>query len=67
MLKQKTADEVQSQIYSKMSFAQKWEQVCQLREIAWKLKVAGVRSKHPSWSEREVEGEVRKIFLYATT
>jgi hypothetical protein len=60
-------DEIQNKIYSKMSFAQKWETAQQLKEIAWALKVAGVRSRHPEWGEREVQEEVRKIFLYATT
>jgi hypothetical protein len=60
-------DEIQNEIYSRMSFAQKWETAQQLKEIAWTLKSAGVRSLHPEWNEREVQAEVRKIFLYATT
>jgi len=63
----KSGKTVQIEIYSKMSPAQKWEQICHLRETAWKLKAAGVRAKHPNWSEREVQAEVKKIFLYATT
>jgi hypothetical protein len=61
------ADDIQSEIYSKMSFYQKWEEVCKLREAAWKLKAAGLRAKHPKWSEETIQKEVRKIFLYATT
>ena len=60
-------DKVQAKIYAQMSFARKWEEVCRLRETARILKTAGVRSLHPSWSDQEVEAEVRKIFLYATT
>ena len=63
----KSAEEIQGEIYLKMSFARKWEEVCRLRETAWKLKAAGIRNQHPNWNEREVEAEVRKIFLYATT
>lgn len=63
----KEADQVQMQIYSKMSAAEKWEQVALLRETAWKLKVAGLRAQHPGWSEERIQDEVRRIFLYAVT
>ncbi len=63
----KDADEIQAKIYSNMSFSRKWEETCRLREVAWQIKVAGIRALHPLWSEKEVESEVRKIFLYATT
>lgn len=63
----KSAEEIQADIYAKMSFARKWEATCQLREAAWKLKAAGVRAQHSSWNTQEIEAEVRKIFLYATT
>lgn len=60
-------ESVSSAIYSKMSFSQKWEQVCQLRETAWAMKAAGVRALHPDWSDEEVQNQVRSIFLYAVT
>lgn len=60
-------EEIQNQIYSNMSFAQKWERVCDLRTIAWNLKAARLRSQHADWSEFEVQGAVRKIFLYGST
>jgi hypothetical protein len=63
----KPADKIQSEIYAKMSFAEKWEEVCKLREAAWKLKAAGLKAQHPDWTEEEIEAEVKKIFLYATT
>lgn len=63
----KVADEIQAEIYSNMSFARKWQEACKLRETAWKLKAAGLRMKHPNWSDRDIEREVRRIFLYATT
>ncbi len=62
-----TAEDLQTKIYSKMSPIQKWKAVQQLREIAWAIKTAGVRSLHPEWSDKEVQQEVRRIFLYATT
>lgn len=56
-----------TKIHTKMSAAQKWETVLRLRETAWQIKAAAVRSKHLDWSELEVRNEVRKIFLYAVT
>ncbi len=60
-------DEIQNQSYSRMSFSQKMTTVHQLREVAWAMKIAGIRAQHPEWSDQEVHREVRKIFLYATT
>jgi nucleoside-diphosphate-sugar epimerase len=61
------ADDIQQKIYSQMSFAKKWEEICRIREVAWTLKTAGVKASHPNWNDQEVEAEVRRIFLYATT
>jgi hypothetical protein len=66
-MSQTEAEKIHQDILRKMTFAQKWEQACGLRETAWKIKAAGVRLKHPDWNEKQVEAEVRKIFLYATT
>jgi hypothetical protein len=63
----KSAEEVQIEIYSKMSFAQKWERVWDLRKIAWNLKAVRLRSQNPDWTESQVQNEVRKIFLYGST
>ncbi|MBN8536572.1 MAG: hypothetical protein J0M15_05930 [Deltaproteobacteria bacterium] len=63
----KKEESVQLEIYSKMSYAQKWKEFHKLREAAWVLKTAGIRAIHPDWSEEQVQAEVRKIFLYATT
>ncbi len=63
----KTAEEIQVDIYSKMSFAQKWERVWDLRNIAWSLKAVRLRSLNPDWPETQVQDEVRKIFLYGST
>lgn len=61
------ADEVQSEIYRKMSPAKKWEAAYHLRELAWQMKAAAIRTKHPEWSEATINNEVKKIFLYAVT
>lgn len=60
-------EEIRVQIYRKMTPSQKWKEACRLRETAWKLKTAGVKTQHPDWTDQEVKAEVRKIFLYATT
>lgn len=60
-------DEIQKNIYMQMSMAQKWAEANRLREIAWELKSAAIRLKHPDWGQEQVQSEVKKIFLYATT
>ena len=57
----------QQEINVKMSPAQKWEQVCKLRDTAWIIKRAAIKTKNPDWPAKEIEDEVRKIFLYAVT
>jgi hypothetical protein len=47
--------------------AQKWEQAVKLRQLAWDMKFAFVRSNHPQWSEEELRKVVKEIFLNATT
>ena len=63
----KVPEEIRTSIYFKMSPAQKWDEVCRLREAAWSLKKAAVCMKNPDWSDEQIETEVKKIFLYATT
>jgi len=38
-----------------------------LRRTAWEVTAAGVRQRHPAWSELQVEEEVRAIFSRART
>jgi hypothetical protein len=38
-----------------------------LRRFAWKIKYAGVKMRHPHWSAKRIEQEVKEIFLYAKT
>jgi hypothetical protein len=64
---EKLAEKIHAEALSKMTFAQKWERICELRETAWKLKAANLRSQHRDWSESQVHDAVRKIFLYGTT
>jgi len=63
----KKSEKIRQDIYSKMSPAQKWKETLLLRETAWKLKIAAIRTKNPNWDKLQIEHEVRKIFLYAVT
>jgi hypothetical protein len=33
-----------------------------LRRTAWEITAAGIRKRHPAWSEGEVQEEVRAVF-----
>ena len=48
-------------------FARKYNQMIQLRQTAWNLKYAAIKTVHPDWSEERIIARVREIFLYATT
>jgi hypothetical protein len=61
------AEKLHQDALRKMTFAQKWEQVWVLRETAWRLKAAGIKSLHPDWSESQVQDAVKKVFLYGST
>jgi hypothetical protein len=38
-----------------------------MRTMAWKLKRAALRERHPEWTQEVLEQAVRDIFLYAST
>jgi hypothetical protein len=61
----KFADDLQNEIYRKMSGEDKLELTCSLYWSARALKVAALRERYPDWSEERILKEVRKIFLYA--
>ena len=48
-----------------MTPAEKYRQIMQLRAFAREVKLAGVHSLHPDWTDEQVEAEVREIFSYA--
>ncbi len=60
------SEKAQLEIYRSMSPAQRLEQAFRLRELAWSLKKAGLRTQHPDWSEEEFENQVRQVFLRAS-
>lgn len=57
----------QKRLYQQMSAADKIECVLRLRKVAWELKLCGLRSQHPDWSEERLHQKVRELFLYART
>lgn len=61
------AEDKQIEIYRKMSPAEKWQEAFRLMQAARELKRAFFKNRHPEWSEEQVEDEVRRIFLYAST
>ena len=64
---EKRASEIRRQIYSKMSYAQKDEQLMLLRRFAWDLKAAALRQHHPELSKEGLDMRVAREFLHATT
>lgn len=58
---------VQIEGFRKMSIAQKFDAITMMRETGIKLRIAGLRMRHPDWSEKELETEARKAAMYAST
>jgi hypothetical protein len=58
---------VQIEGFRRMTPAQKLEMVCDLYEAGIQLRVAGLRMKHPDWSQERLELEARRSLLYAGT
>jgi hypothetical protein len=66
-MKDPEAERARIAAYQRMSPAQKYAEFVKMQALARDLKRAGVKSLHPDWSDKQVDEEVRKIFLYATT
>ena len=56
---------VQIEAYRKMSPAEKLNLAMELRDVAWALKRAHLRSLHPDWSDKKLEEATREIFRHA--
>jgi NADPH-dependent 7-cyano-7-deazaguanine reductase QueF len=56
---------LRTKIYQQMTPEQKLHQALLLYHSARELKAAALRTKHPDWTEDQVQTEVREIFLYA--
>ena len=61
------AGQIKEDILKKMSAREKWDEAFRLRQLAWKIKFAGVKAQHPDWDAGQLHEEVKKIFLYASS
>lgn len=50
-----------------MTPAERWSVAVGMSEMAWNIKLAGVRHAHDDWPESKVLEEVRRIFIRADT
>ena len=53
--------------FRKMSMAQKLDIMTMMRETGIKLRIAGLRMRHPDWPEDKLETEARTTAMYAST
>jgi hypothetical protein len=60
-----TGQEVQREIFQKMTPEQKLHLSMRLYYSAWELKSAWLRQIHPDWTQEQIQQEVRRIFTNA--
>jgi hypothetical protein len=65
MLRDEQTSPEQFAAYRAMTGAQRLQVAEQLYWSARKMKLAGLRSQHPDWTEQQLEDEVRRIFTGA--
>ena len=53
--------------FRKMSVARKIEIITMMRETGIGLRIAGLRMRHPDWSEEKLETEARRAAIHAST
>ena len=53
--------------FRKMSVARKIEIITMMREAGIGLRIAGLRMRHPDWSEEKLETEARRAAIHAST
>lgn len=58
---------LQIRAYRRMSVAEKLDRLAQLHESGRALLAAGIRMRHPEWSEQEVQHEVRERLKYGVS
>jgi hypothetical protein len=58
---------VQIEGFRAMSIARKFDLITTMRETGIKLRIAGMRMRHPDWSEEKLETEARRAAMYAST
>jgi len=67
MLPDEQASPQQIDVLKQMTPEQRWQAASQLYWTVRKHKAAFLRSQHPDWGDEEIEAEIRRIFLRATT
>ena len=50
-----------------MSIAKKFDLITTMHETGIRLRIAGMRMRHPDWSEEKLETEARRTAMYACT
>ncbi len=55
-------DEIQKEIFRKMTGGQKLKLAMRLYWSSRRLKAAGLRQQHPDWTEEQVQREATEIF-----
>ncbi|MCA9565230.1 MAG: hypothetical protein KC561_17150 [Myxococcales bacterium] len=60
-------DDIQIEHFRRMTPAQRLEAAFSLYWSAREMAEAGVRRRHPEWSDSEVDSAVRELFLNART
>lgn len=53
--------------FRKMSIAKKFDLITTMRETGIQLRIAGLRMRHPDWSDKKLETEARRAAMYAST
>jgi len=60
---QQQAEGLQNDLIRKMSPGRRLEIAASLYQMAWDLKMSGLRSQHPDWSEAVLASKTRRIFV----
>ena len=60
-------DDIQTQVFRRMTAEQKLQAAMQLYWSARELKAAWIHSQHPDWTGEQVEKAVREVFANART
>ena len=57
------AEEIQDELIREMSPARRLDTAWSLYRMAWDIKMSGLRSLHPEWTEAALEARTRRIFV----
>jgi len=57
------AEQAQDELIRTMSPGRRLQIARELYDMAWQLKVAGLRREHPDWSDEHLVAKARRVFL----